>query len=64
MLFDPERGRLSLHPSDENKRLEVTFAYGRAHDLGGGHYDRRESVKGWIEPFRATDNASPLWQMG
>lgn len=64
VLFDPELGRLALHASDENKRVEVTYAYGRAHDIGGGPYDRSASVDAWIEPLRATDAAHELWQMG
>ncbi|WP_117190420.1 hypothetical protein [Rhizobium terrae] len=64
VMFDPELGRLSLHPNDENKQAEVTYAYGRPHDIGGGPYDRSASVDAWIDPFRQKDEAHPLWQVG
>jgi hypothetical protein len=64
VLFDPELGRLSLHASDENKAVETNYAYGFAHDLGGGPYDRRESFAAWSEAFLAEDTQNPLWQIG
>jgi hypothetical protein len=64
VFFDPELGRLSLHASDEGKAVETAWAYGAAHDIGGGPYDRRTSIETWIEPFSAAAAASTLWQVG
>lgn len=64
LLFDPERGRVSLHATDEGKTLEAAWSYGRIQDIGGGPYDRRASVADWIAPFVATDDPQPLWQIG
>jgi hypothetical protein len=64
VFFDPELGRLSLHTSDEGKVVETAWAYGAAHDIGGGPYDRRTSIESWIEPFSAAAAASTLWQVG
>jgi hypothetical protein len=63
--FDPELGRVSLHPDDEGKTLEVAYAYGAPHDIGAGPADRRTSVAGWIAPFTADIQGAPLlWQLG
>ena len=50
-MFDPRLGRISLHPTDEDKSLEVTYAYAFPHDIGGGPYDRRTSLDSWIGMF-------------
>lgn len=45
---DPPRGRLTLCDGVPTPgTLEVSFACGFAGDLGGGPYDRRESVEEW-----------------
>ncbi len=62
--FDPELGRLSLHASDEQKLVEVAYAFGAPHDIGGGPTDRREAVASWMEPFLTEDAPTPLWQIG
>src|SRR5205814_7920018 len=36
---DPARGRLAFRPGEVPPRVEVSFAYGAAGDVGGGPYD-------------------------
>lgn len=63
VLFDPELGRLSLHPSDEAKSLETVHAYAAPFDIGGGPYDRTESVEEWRDGFFPAGEAAP-WRIG
>lgn len=63
VLFDPVLGRLSLHASDRNKSAETGFAAPQALDVGGGAYDRRESVEGWWDDF-FTPGEDPPWIIG
>ncbi len=62
--FDPELGRLSLHPDDEGKAVEVSYAFGAAGDFGAGPGDRRASVADWIGPFADPEAQPALWQAG
>lgn len=64
VLFDPERGRLSLHPDDEQRRVEVGYAYGSPADLGGGPYDRRGSVETWLDSIASTPDGATLHTIG
>ena len=64
VFFDPELGRMSLHPSDENASVEAACAYGAAHDIGGGAYNRRPSVDAWMADYRAATDAGTLWHIG
>ncbi|QSJ19384.1 hypothetical protein JYQ62_12060 [Nostoc sp. UHCC 0702] len=58
---DPVLGRLALPAGAVlPKKVEISYAYGFAGDLGGGPYDRRESVARWFNPRTETVN----WQMG
>lgn len=63
ILFDPELGRLSLHKKDQAKSLETAHAYAAAFDIGGGPYDRSESVAGWHDAFFPEGEAPP-WRIG
>ncbi len=67
VLFDPVLGRFSVHPADADNAAEVTYAYGFPQDLGGGPYDRRDSVGRWL-PRLVGDGGDPaeppLWQIG
>ncbi|UVO55690.1 hypothetical protein [Sphingomonas sp. SUN039] len=62
VCFDPELGRLSLHSSDEGKKLETVHAYGGAFDIGGGPYDRTASVDGWAQDFFVAGEPLP-WRV-
>lgn len=68
VFFDPELGRLSLHPDDADAPVEASFAQGAPYDIGGGPYDRRASVEAWRDlifiegetaPFRRGVSARP-----
>lgn len=63
VLFDPELGRLSLHPDDEAKSLETVHAYAAPFDIGGGPYDRTESVEEWRDGLFPAGEAAP-WRIG
>lgn len=60
VCFDPELGRISLHSADEGKPVETSYAYGGHFDVGGGPYDRTESVADWIADWFAEGEAAPL----
>jgi hypothetical protein len=64
VMFDPVLGRLSLNASDEAKAVEVAFAYGAPHDIGGGPYDRRDQAEAWLENFKGAAGEPPPWQIG
>lgn len=63
VLFDPELGRISLHADDEAKTVETVHAYAAPFDIGGGPYDRTESVEGWRGDFFPAGEAPP-WRIG
>jgi hypothetical protein len=63
ILFDPELGRLSLHPADEAKAVETVHAYAAPFDIGGGPYDRTASVEEWRGDF-FPEAAPPPWRIG
>lgn len=63
VLFDPELGRISLHPDDEAKPVETVHAYAAPFDIGGGPYDRTESVEEWRGAFFPAGEAPP-WRIG
>jgi hypothetical protein len=52
VMFDPELGRISLHPADAARPLEVSHAFGAPAEIGAGPWDRRESSAVWLAPFR------------
>lgn len=63
VLVDPELGRLSLHPDDAGKSVETGFAVARGFDIGGGAYDRRDSLALWQSDLFIPGEAPP-WRIG
>jgi hypothetical protein len=63
VLFDPELGRLSLNVADEGKPIETVHAYAAPFDIGGGPYDRSESVAEWSKAFFPEGEPTP-WRIG
>jgi hypothetical protein len=65
LLVDPERGRIRVTDGDADTKLEASWAYGFAGELGGGPYDRTDSLDAL---FRAEDDdrrVGPVtWQRG
>jgi hypothetical protein len=60
VAIDPELGRLALEPgADVPDEVRVSYSYGFSGDLGGGPYDRRESLMEAIPEPGTID-----WQMG
>ena len=51
VAVDPERGRLAL--LEENTevlpKVQVSYSYGFSADIGGGPYDRRDSLRKWLD---------------
>lgn len=62
VLFDPELGRLSLHPDDADLPVEATCAIAAAHRVGAGPYGRRASLAQWWPEFDGP--VGDLWQIG
>jgi hypothetical protein len=50
VAVDPVLGRLALPVGVVPQRVEVDYAYGFSADLGGGPYNRRDSVASWLGP--------------
>ncbi len=63
VLVDPVLGRLSLHATDETKPVETGFAQAAHFDIGGGAYDRRESVEKWL-PELVIEGEDAPFQIG
>lgn len=59
VAVDPVRGQLAVAPGDQGEPLRVSYSYGFSGDLGGGPYDRRESLATAIPDRAAID-----WQRG
>ncbi|MBK9095061.1 MAG: hypothetical protein IPM84_20330 [Anaerolineae bacterium] len=60
VAVDRELGRIAFG-SDPAGAIEVGYTYGFGGDLGGGPYDRRDSVEDFLRDFAASQNT---WQMG
>jgi hypothetical protein len=58
VAVDPVLGRLALPSGVVPARVEVDYAYGFSADLGGGPYNRRESIAAWL-----ADSAGPPLQL-
>lgn len=57
VAVDPELGRLAFPFGEEPQTLQASFAYGFSADLGGGPYDRRDSLA-------QTLDRAVTWQVG
>jgi hypothetical protein len=60
LAVDPELGRIAFG-GDPTGAVEAGYTYGFGGDLGGGPYDRRDSVKAFLRDFSQSPNT---WQMG
>ncbi len=50
VAVDPESGRLAFLTEQPPKRVEVSYSYGFSGDIGGGPYDRSESIASAAPP--------------
>jgi len=57
-IVDPERGRLALPAGSTASRVELSYAYGFSGDVGGGPYNRNDSLAGLL------GEASTVWWRG
>ncbi|HEU4793878.1 MAG TPA: hypothetical protein VFS96_09495, partial [Nitrolancea sp.] len=63
VAVDPVLGRLAFRANYTDfpeATVEVNYAYGFSGDLGGGPYNRRSSVRSWLDPL----NHPPTLQIG
>jgi hypothetical protein len=60
VAVDPALGRLAFPTGVSHTRVEVSFSYGFSGDLGGGPYNRQDSVAAWLSSYEG----SALWQKG
>lgn len=60
VAVDPVLGRLAFPDGVTPFRVEVSYAYGFAGDLGGGPYNRQTSVARWLDKI----NRPVTWQIG
>lgn len=62
VAVDPVLGRLAFPVGAEPDKVEVSYAYGFSNDVGGGPYNRQNSVAKWYD---ALDQSQPVtWQIG
>lgn len=60
VAVDPQLGRMTFPAGQEPGEVRVSYAYGFSSDVGGGPYNRRESVARWLDP-----RERPVtWQLG
>lgn len=59
IAVDPMLGRLVFLGDDVPERLDVSYTYGFSADVGGGPYNRQDSVAEWYDL-----NEQVTWQMG
>ena len=63
VAVDPVLGRLAFPGTlPTNTKVQVSYTYTFSGDLGGGPYDRQESVTKWYNPL--DDNERVNWQIG
>lgn len=60
VAVDPVLGRLAFPANVTPHRVEVSYAYGFAGDLGGGPYNRQASVARWLDKVERP----VTWQLG
>ena len=60
VAVDPVLGRITFPTSTTPEKVQVYFNYGFSGDVGGGPYDRQESVDQWYNP----DERPVTWQIG
>jgi hypothetical protein len=64
VAVDPVLGRLSLPAGTEPGRVQVTYAYGGAGDVGAGPYDRRPTTADALAVAGGWPDEGPDWQVG
>lgn len=60
VAIDPVLGRITFPMGVTSNKVQVYFNYGFSGDVGGGPYDRQESVDQWYNP----DERPVTWQIG
>lgn len=60
VAVDPKLGRLTFPEGAEPSAVQVCYSYGFSGDVGGGPYDRQDSVRGWFDPLDYLE----VWQIG
>ncbi len=60
VAVDPALGRLALPTGSPHTVSAVDYTYAFVADMGGGSYDRRDSVATWLDPLKEP----PTWQIG
>jgi photosystem II stability/assembly factor-like uncharacterized protein len=59
VAVNPEVGRFVFLDAQTPEQVEVTYAYGFSHDIGGGSYDRSDSIaQVWSTDLTALDQES------
>lgn len=52
VAVDPELGRFAFPAPVDPAHVRVSYTYAFAADLGGGPYDRTDSIAAWLDPAR------------
>lgn len=65
VVVDPERGRIRVTDGDATTRLQASWAYGSPGELGGGPYDRTDSIDALFAAEDTQLRVGPVtWQQG
>ncbi len=57
---DPVLGRITFPTGVTIDKVQVVYNYGFSGDVGGGHYDRQDSLEEWYQH----ENRPAVWQLG
>ncbi len=60
VLFDPLLGRISLHAQDQSLQVETAFSHAGMFDIGGGPYNRADSIEQWRKSFFVEGEATAM----
>lgn len=60
VAIDPQLGRLTFPNGQVPGKVQVTCSYGFSGDVGGGPYNRQDSIDQWYDPIERP----ATWQMG
>jgi len=58
VAVDPEKGRLALLNKAKPGMVQVSYSYGFGSDIGGGPYNRRDSMQSWLQSL---SGAEDIW---
>lgn len=62
--IDPDLGRIVVNDPSPNEEILVSYSYGFSADLGGGPYDRNDSLLNLLSNYKGKDKIDIDWHVG